>query len=90
MINPYQPPRNDSFPLTHVPLPMKPTTQVALIATLIAFGVGYQLVQNLRIASGDLNGGISSKLVKTRGGANRTGNDVENCGSHFLSPWQNE
>ena len=32
---------------------MNPKAQVALIAISIAFGVGYQLIQNLRIASGD-------------------------------------
>ena len=53
MINPYQPPHFDSFPLKWVRYPMNPWTQVALIATSIAFGVGYQLVQNLRVSSGD-------------------------------------
>lgn len=53
MINPYQPPRNDSIPLAAVPFTMKPTTQVALVATSMALGVVYQLVQNLSIASSD-------------------------------------
>ena len=53
MINPYQPPVKDSLLLTHVTSPMNPKAQVALIGISIAFGVGYQLIQNLRIASGD-------------------------------------
>jgi phosphatidylserine synthase len=53
MINPYQPPHYDSFPLKWVRYPMNPWTQVALIATSITFGAGYQLVQNLRVSSGD-------------------------------------
>jgi hypothetical protein len=53
MTNPYQPPHYDSFQLKWGPYPMNLWTQVALIAASIAFGVGYQLVQNLRVSSGD-------------------------------------
>ena len=51
MINPYEPPRNDSVPLMRMPSLMNLKTQLALVAISIAFGAGYQLIQNLRIAS---------------------------------------
>ena len=53
MINPYQPPRNDSVRLKPLCFTMKPTTQLALVGTSIALGAAYQLVQNLRLAPAD-------------------------------------